>query len=356
MARRNEQKKPESPKTENSKKEPVFIVRPASNKFGLDYLHITLIVLVLVLVALAFSLSSFKPTTVVKTCAYGAINGTCTTPQHNSSAALKSAEKILASYGTINSSLSLLPYYSLVNESKVEYMPNSSMWLVIIPYLNPFTKEVLNVSMLLYGSNLSLAEPYMQMLRPISNTSDYVIAPGVVKMAGHAACSYNQSMPISLVTDPYAPGTLSSIEKALNESRKLGSRINMSYDFIFSDYSIGKYSSFGVQTTQALGQYLSCASLQSQKYGAFVENLSRIYTGNPISNFTLYQVATGSGLNMSLFNTCMQNISTKLDYQAKLAQFYGITSTPVFVLDCAYLSIPETLNESIAYALNATKK
>ncbi len=347
--------KPNRKKTESQHHEPIFIVRPVSSKFGLDYLHITLIILVLVLIALAFSLSSFKPATIVKTCAYGSINGTCATPQHNSSAALKAAEKILASYSTVNSTLSLLPYYSLVNDSKVEYIADSSMWLVVVPYVNPFTNEVLNVSMLLYGSNLSLAEPYMQMIRPILNTSDYVIAPGVIKMEGHTACSYNQSMPVSLIADPYAPGTLSSIRLALNESRELGRRINMSYDFIFSDYSISKYSSFGVQATQALGQYLSCASQQSQKYGAFVGNLSKIYTGDPISNFTLYQVATGSGLNMSTFNTCMQNVSTTLDYQAKLAQFYGITSTPVFVLDCAYLSIPQTLNESMAYALNATK-
>jgi hypothetical protein len=344
-----------NPKRDAAKRSgPVFIVKPVSNKFGIDYLHITLILLVLVLIALAISLSNFKPTTIVKTCQYGVVNGTCSQPKYTSTNAIDAAEHVLADYAVINSTLSLLPYYSLVNDSKAEYLVNSSMWLVIVPYINPFTKEVLNVSMLLYGSNLSLATPYMQMIRPLVNSSNYVVAPGTVAMTGKAACTYNTSMPVFLITDPYAPGALASISKAINTSKLMDPKINMSYKFIFSDYSIALYKSYGVAETQDLGDYLACTSQQS-KFKDFISNLTNIYSGNPISNYTLYQLAIGSGLNASMLNTCMENVSTALDYQAKLAQYYNITSTPIFVVDCKYLSIPETLNKSIAYALNASK-
>ncbi|MEM3827235.1 MAG: hypothetical protein QXR58_01380, partial [Candidatus Micrarchaeaceae archaeon] len=223
-----------------------------------------------------------------------------------------------------------------------------------VPYLNPFTHQVLNVSLLLYGSNLSLATPYMQMIRPIVNSSNYVVAPGTIAMGGKAACTYNTSMPVFLVTDPYAPGSFASMSKAIELSHSLGQKVNVSYKFIFSDYSINLYKTYGVASTQLLGDYLACASSQ-RKFSSFISNLSNVYSGTPISNYTLYQIAMSSGLNASKLDSCMQNVSTVLDYQAKLAQYYNITSTPIFVVDCKYLSLPETLNESVAYALNKTK-
>jgi len=76
------------PQKASKNKEPVFIVKPALKRGGLDYLHISLIALVIVLIALAFSLAFFKQGTVVKNCYYGVVNGTCATQQYNSSQVL----------------------------------------------------------------------------------------------------------------------------------------------------------------------------------------------------------------------------------------------------------------------------
>ncbi len=331
----------------------VFLVKPVSKRFGLDYLHISLIVLVLVLIALSVSLSNFKPSVISHNCQYGVINNTCATPKYNSSDAISAAEKILASYSTINSSLSLLPYYSLVNRSRAYYLLNGSMWEVVVPYTDPFTNELINVSMLLYSSNLTLAEPFTQMIKPLQYTQNYVAAPGTIGIAGKTACSSSAPIPIYFVTDPYAPGALNGMAAGINASKDFGNKVNVSYKFVFSDYSIGFYKSYGVNETQAMGEYLACASAQP-RFPAFLANLSKVYYGSPISNFTLDQVAIGSGLNISTFSACMDNVSTTLDYQAKFSQYYNITtSAPTFIVNCKYLSLPQTLNESIRYSLGS---
>jgi hypothetical protein len=329
----------------------VFLIKPVSKRFGLDYLHISLIILVIVLVALAFSFSNFKPSILAHNCQYGVVNNTCATPKYNSSEAISAAERILAGYSTINSSLSLLPYYSLVNQSRAYYLLNGSEWLVVIPYINPYTKEVVNTSMILYASNLTLAEPFMQMIGPILKTQNRVISPGTIDLSGKTACANKTPIPVYYITDPYAPGALRDIGAGINASSRFGSSINVSYMFIFAGYSVPFYSTYGANTTQALGEYLACASAQP-RFPAFVANLSKVYFGNPISNTTLYSVAVGSGLDMGSFSACMDNVSLKLDYQSKLAQYYNITTAaPAFVTNCKYLSIPETLNETISYAL-----
>src|SRR5271168_1470309 len=141
-----------SSKSKITSKEPVFIVKPAFKNFGLDYLHIILIALVIVLVVLAFALSTFKQGVVVTNCQYGNnVSGSCNTTMHNSSQALGAAERDLASYSKINTSLSLIPYYSLVNRSEVSYLPQSKKWLVIVPYIDPLANNtIFNISLLLY--------------------------------------------------------------------------------------------------------------------------------------------------------------------------------------------------------------
>ena len=58
-----------------TEKEPVFIIRPAMKNYGLDYLHISLIVLVIILVGLALALSFFKQGTCCRTAATASSTG-----------------------------------------------------------------------------------------------------------------------------------------------------------------------------------------------------------------------------------------------------------------------------------------
>ncbi len=333
---------------------PVFLVKPAIKSLGLDYLHISLIVLVLVLAVFAFSLSSFKqaPQQQLQSCGYGLNpDGSCITPLHSGKEALAAAERLIADYAYTNSSLSLLPYYSLVNESKVSYLNASKEWLVVVPYDDPLNGEVLNISFILYDSNLSLSEPFLEMVKPLSLHNNTVVHPGVVSIYGRTSCASNSTVPVYLFTDPYAPGAFSSIRTAINASKAYGSKVNMSYFFIFAGNSAQFYNSYGVNSTQAMGRYLMCASRQSE-FGAYVSNLSRVFYGSPVSGTTLSQLAAGAGFNMSLFGSCLQDSSSTMDSQASLSKLYGVVSTPEFVVGCKYSTIPQRLDSAINYTIS----
>lgn len=334
--------------------EPVFIVKRASRLGGLDYLHVSLIILVIILIAFAFELSTFKTTV---QCNYGAhLNGTCITPKYNSTQAMDAAEQIIASYSTINSSLALLPYYVLPNESNVSFIGRQNEWLVTMPYKDPFTNSRLTFSMILYGQNLSLARPFMQTLSPVSHTQNMAIGAGAISLSGKVLCTSKPPYPVYMITDPYAPGAFSAIRDAINASAKYNSTINMTYKFIFEGNSIEKYHTYGANGTQLLGMYLACASAQP-KFNDFMSNLSTVFDGNPLPGGILSSVVDGAGLNVSQFNTCMESVPNVMEHQAQLAVFYNITETPAFIVDCKYQAIPQTLDSVINYTIqhaNAT--
>ena len=330
--------------------EPIFIVKPALKRGGLDYLHIALIALVLILVALAASLATFRS---YEVCGYG-INatGSCIVPVHNSSQAFSAAEAVLAGYSTLNSSLALLPYYTYVNESEVSYLPKTNEWLAVFPYLDPLTNSKSNFSILLYGNNLSLAQSSIQTIPPLNITGNRVTAFGAIAMKDKVLCASKPPIPIYSIIDPYAPGSISALQAAINASNKYGSRINMSYKFIFTGNAIEKYPKYGVRRTQQLGYYLFCAS-QQPTFPSFVKYLGDVFDGNPPSNSTMATLLSDANVNQTQFATCLGSAASALQYQAVLANYYNVTQTPQFIVDCKYLALPETLSPAINYTLSS---
>ncbi len=338
-------------KKENKTK-PIFLVK-ATKIGGIDYLHISLIALVIILIALAFAFAKLKP---INTCYnlnnsvnYGISNNSCVKLEHNNTQVLNAVEKLLAGYATVNSTFSLLPYYSYVNDSKIYYLENANKYFVEIPFKDPFiSNKTLNFSMLLNGSNLALINTFTQSLIQPKNTNNKVVHFGVVKLAGKVACATSNTIPIYLFNDPYSVSALSSLFNAINISKK-NPNINMSYYFIFGLSSIKFYNSYGTYKTQLFGQYLACSSQQPEFY-AFLSNISKLFSGSPLSNYTLYQTAYGSGLNTSQLNTCITNSTNLLTKESNLAKFYNIVSVPEFVINCEYTSLPQTLINAVNYS------
>ena len=341
-------------KKSKEQKEPLLLVKP-TKWFGLDSLHISLIALVIILIGLSISLSAFRPGPVILNCPYGITsNDTCVTLNSSISNVLLAAEKTLASYSLINSSLSLLPYYSLVNEAKVSYMPNLNEWFVTIPYKNPYdTNQIYNTSMIINASNYSLKSFYLQSFNPVYSTQNHVVALGTISLYGKTECTQKEPIPVYLFVDPYAPGAIQSMYDAYNASIKYGNKINMSYKFIFTGFALKYYKNYGINKTQTVGESLFCASEQQNKFLAFLKNYSILFNGAPMDNATLTQIASGSGLNMSAYNSCMQTSSEVLEKQALLSTFYGIQTSPTFIINCKYMTIPETLNYSLDYVINS---
>ncbi len=336
-------------------REPVFVVRPAVKTLGFDNLHIVLMVLVVILVGVAFAISFFQQSTISKLsdCSYGLSAGACFYPQHNASQVLQAAGRVLAAYASMNTNASLLPYYARIDIANASYVPSGNYWIVIVPVRYPGINATPSITMLLSDKNLTLIGSYINYIRPFVSTSDTVLAPGVVSIADGATCTTTKPFPVTLFEDPYANGAMSSLAIALNASARLAGVINMSYMFIDTPQYADKfvYGAYG-QETNLLNAYLACASKQAG-FGGFVSNLSRVYYGIPLSNLTLTQVATNSGLSMPRLNSCLVNSSILLNNQELLALRYNITEEPIMVVDCAYTTLPETLGEAINY-LNTT--
>ena len=341
------------------KGEPVFIVKRASRMGGLDYLHITLIALVILLVVVAFALSVFKQGVVLENCQYGIVNNTCApSPSQNATAqanVIAAAGRVLAGYQNFSSALSILPYYSLMNKSHAYYMQANGTWLVTIPYLDPFENNTeYNISILLY-KNLSLDNIFLSTAKPAILSNYSTVSFGTVDLTNKYLCNYSTPIPVYLITDPYAPGTIAAIKRAMNTSSQYSGKINMNYYFIFSDYSINLYKQYGVAATQRLGDYLVCASHQPQ-FGQFIDDLSTVDTSIPQSSSVLYSVVQASGINTTSFDNCLASVSEPLDAQSQFASLYNINVLPTFIVNCKYQTLPQTLDSAINYTLSTINK
>ncbi len=326
---------------------------------GLDYLHITLIALVILLVMVAFALSVFKQGVVLENCPYGIVNNTCApAPSQNAAAqanVIAAAGRVLAGYQNFSSTLSILPYYSLINESHAYYIRANSTWLVTVPYLDPFENDTeYNISIILY-KNLSLDNIFLSTEKPTPLGNYSTVSFGTVDLTNKYMCNYSTPIPVYLITDPYAPGTIAAIKEAMNASSQYPGKIGMNYYFIFSDYSIGLYKQYGVAATQRLGDYLVCASHQPQ-FKQFIDDLSTVDTSIPQSNGVLYSVAQASGINTTSFDNCLATVSEPLDAQAQFASLYNINVLPTFIINCKYQALPQTLDSAINYTLRAINK
>ncbi|MEM0149466.1 MAG: hypothetical protein QXW10_01050 [Candidatus Micrarchaeaceae archaeon] len=339
----------------SAKSGPVFIVKSASRMGGLDYLHITLIALVILLVIVAFALSIFKQGVVLENCPYGIVNDTCAhAPSSNSIAeanVIKAVGSIIAGYQNSSSSLSILPYYSLINESKVYYIQANGTWLVTVPYLDPFENGTeYNISMVLY-KNLTLDNIFLSTARPVISSNYSTVAFGTVDLTNKYMCNYSTPIPVYLITDPYAPGAISAIDRAINISAQYAGKVDMNYYFVFSDYSINMYKQYGVSATQRLGDYLVCASHQPE-FKQFMGDLSSIDTSIPQSSSVLYSIVQASGMNTTSFDGCLANVSEPLDAQAQFAALYKLNVLPSFIVNCKYQTLPQTLDSAINYTLS----
>jgi hypothetical protein len=282
-------------------------------------------------------------------CTYGSFNGSCVSPLHNSSSVKLMIGRILASYGYTNSSLSLLPYLSVFQNSSAAYLPTTKEWLVTVPTINPTTGNTFYTSFLLYDSNLSLVTPYIQTLRTSSVVNNYVVSQGVVRLSGKFACLQQHPLQVYWFMDPYAPGSISGLSNLTAIQAEYKGGVNATLKIVFGPYTQALGAVYGSNNAQLLGRYIFCAANQ-YNFSRFVSNLNSVYSNAYVSPSLLLQIANQSRLNVPMLSSCILNSSSAINGQALLAQYYNITTTPMVVTNCMYLSIPQTANEAVCYS------
>ncbi|MDE1828490.1 MAG: hypothetical protein KGH65_05000 [Candidatus Micrarchaeota archaeon] len=333
------------------KEEPKIVVRPIGRLGGLDGIHVALILLVAILAALLLVVSNSQPitnSTGSLNCTFGSVNGTCA-PMHNLSSVKMRVGQILASYAFVNGSLSVLPYFSSMQNLSAEYIPQSKEWFASVPATNPLTGERFYTSFLLYDSNLTLVRPYIQTVSTSKVVSNYVVSAGVVQLSGKVACLQQKPLQQYWFIDPYAPGSIASLNNLTSIQQRFGGGLNATIKIVSGSATLAIAQKQNVNNTQALGKYIFCAAPQSN-FTRFVANLQSFFSNTYIAPSFLAQLANQSRLNLTSLNSCIATSTPTLNAQVILAQYYNITATPSVVTDCTYQSIPQTASKAVCYA------
>lgn len=337
-----------------SKEEPKIVVRPIGALGGLDNIHLALLALVIILILIILVISYSKPVVIRNatsnlTCTYGAVNGTCVVPKQGTGNVTLYAERALASYAYVNGSLSLLPYFSNVKNLSVLYLPSGREWYVSVPVTNPATNTIFTFSFLISDSNLSVVTPLIQTVKTSNVFGNYVVSQGVVRVNGKVMCQQQAPLQMYWFADPYAPGSVGTLGNLTSLQSKYGKKLNASLEVLFGSYSQSVASRAGINNTLLLNKYLLCASKQSN-FSRFVTNLVAVYSNNYIPQSLLASMVNQSRLNNTQFSVCLSNVTSRLNAQAFLAQYYNITSTPTIITNCVYMSIPQTVNRAMCFS------
>ncbi|MGC8662428.1 MAG: DsbA family protein [Candidatus Micrarchaeia archaeon] len=336
-------------------KEPQIVIRPIGKLGGLDNIHVALIVLVSILLILVVVISYSKLQVIPNqtNCTIQTPNSTsianASSPIHSVAEVINYTERVIASYNYINTNSSLgvyLPFYSNTLSFNASYMPSSKEWFVSVPVQDPLSNSTFDASFVIYDSNLTLARAFIQTFSPRRVLNYKAIYLGVLNIPNKFACVQKNPVNIFWFIDPYAPGSIYSLEYIPKLQHEFGNNVNISIKILFGPYTNIFSSKYGATNAELLGKYLLCASQQSN-FTNFIINLNAIYSNNYISNQTLYSIAKISRLNMSLLDSCIINSSNLINVQTMLAEYYNITSTPSVVVNCKYLTLPETVSNGV---------
>ncbi len=331
--------------------EPSILVKPVSRFGGLDNIHIALMILVVILILLIVAISYNTTITVINGTSNVTTNhSSVSLARHNASQVRLYAERVLAGYSGINSSLSLLPYLSNVSRMNVSYVPSLKEWYASFPYTSPANKsKSYTYSFMIRDSNLSLAGALSQSPAPFTIGQNYVVSPGVIKIAQQTSCSFNKPLQVYWFIDPYSPGSIPSLVTASSLQDRFGSKVNITVKSLFTQYSSSIANAYRLNNTLALEKYILCGENQ-KNFSGFVRSLNASYSGTYMPAYVLQGIAEQSGFNMSVLNSCISSSQEAINNQVVLAKYYNITSTPSVIADCQYLSIPQTALQAICYA------
>ncbi|MCL4365337.1 MAG: hypothetical protein M1569_03465 [Candidatus Marsarchaeota archaeon] len=332
--------------------EPSILVKPVSRFGGLDNIHIALMILVVILILLLVVMSYNTKITVINATTNGtaAMTPAITNTIHNASQVRLYAERVLAGFSDLNSSISLLPFISNVSDMNISYVPSLKEWYVTFPYALPANKSKSYLySFMVRDSNLSLAGVFSQGITPPSVGQDYVISPGVIKIAHQTSCSFGKPLQVYWFVDPYAPGGIPSLVTAENLQNRFGGRINITIKPLFTQYSSAVANTYGLNNTLALEKYLLCGENQ-KNFSGFIHSVNASYSGTYMPAYIIKGIAEQSGFNMPSLASCISSSQEVINNQVVVAKYYNITSSSSVVTDCQYLSIPETAQQAICYA------
>jgi len=296
-----------------TKKEFVKIVK-ASEK-GFDYLHFSLIFLTIVLISLVLFLALNQKIYIQQQAL------------HSKEEIQNLSSKIIASY--LYSDYSFIPFSSSLPSADFF----GGVWIV---EANISKGKLL---IIIDDENLSIRKIYFATALPkISPGNLKIVANGVIEL------NYPKCNETYWFIDPYSINSLTTLNYSSPQTK---------FVFIFTKDALMNYPEYGINRTQMFAKYLYCAYKQGKLIN-FVESLKGLGIiispkASPVHEEILKSASLLASLNISQLNSCLNYSVQALSAQATLASFYNITFSPVVLVDCKYLTIPQHVNDALAY-------
>ena len=347
-------------KNQNKKiKEPSVVIKPLGKLGGLDGIHITLIILLVLALIILLYITYAKQSIIVLTnqsssnqtlnltnCQYGYSNNSCITPLHNATQIKKIFENFLASYTYTNTSLSVIPYTSEVNQIKEYYSPNTKTWILTVPekYLN--TNSTFIFSAIINDLNVTQILPSVQTIKPTLSSKNSVSGYGYISLLNKTSCITSNSTPIYWFIDPYAAGSISGLSYLENIQNKFNTTVAPEIDILYTQSSQEVANQYGLQNATLIGKYLFCSSKQPN-FNKFVFTLNASYQNQYVSPNELNSIAKNSELNISQLTQCISSSQTIINRQSVLADYYNVTSSSSVIIGCKYQAIPQTAYQTL---------
>ncbi len=342
-------------KSDKKIKEPSMVIKPIGRFGGLDNLHMSLIVVIVLLLLLLLTVSYGKPILINNT-----TNSTipicnlttganCSGAMHSQAQIKTLSERILASYANVNSSLSLLPYISNISSLNAIYLQASKSWYVSLKAKNPNGNLTFTFAFLINDVNTSQITPLLQTVAPSKISNNTVVSTGVVQLSSkYVSCLTPSPIQVYWFIDPYALGAVKSLLNASNIMQQYGSQVNLTMKISAGSDTQRVGSQVGLANALYLSKYVLCAS-QQQNFTSFATNLNQAYSNGYVPQNTLISIANLSKLNNVQLNQCLSTSGQAINSQALLVQYYNITQTPLAVVNCHYLAIPQTVKQALCY-------
>lgn len=331
----------------------MILIRPVGGFGGLDGIHLALIVAIVLLLGLLLVVSYSRPIIVRNATNCTNSTNTVNTVQVNAVSSrqqvISAAERFLASYNYVNSSLSLLPYISDVSAATASFAPSSGQWLVAVPAKSFGSSQSFMFYMVVNDIDNSKVVPSIQAAAPSKLTSNYVASLGVIGLYGKPVCSTHSPTQVYWFIDPYGSGDVSSLLNMTALASKFGGRVNASVKIISTQSSNSIAGTYGFANSLALGRYVFCASKQ-KNFSSFVTRLNAVYTGSYVSESLLRDMANSSSLDHPSMQACLANATQAIGAQALLANYYNITQAPIAIVDCGYMALPQTADKAVCFA------
>ena len=160
---------------------------------------------------------------------------------------------MLASYSTVNSSLSLLPFISNISSMNETYMPALKAWYVSLSARNFGSNLTFAFSFLISDTNASKVTPLIQAAIPSRILDNTVVEQGVVQLNGKYSCVSTTPTQVYWFIDPYATGAVSSLLNASGIQSKFGSSVNVTMRIVFGSDTQRVANSYGLLNAEYLG-------------------------------------------------------------------------------------------------------